>query len=105
MLFLLGWAARLVKYYKDGSPTGELTVPDIKSEREIELQVIADNNTFEIGQVLEATITSIKGNRVTYRMLDTILLTEKEPKFVKKDNPTEGSTQKVEILALKEMAP
>ena len=102
MLFLLGWAARLVKYYKDGSPTGELTVPDIKSERETELQAIADNNTFEIGQVLEATITSIKGNKVTYRMLDTILLTEKEPKFVKKENPTEGSTQKVEILALKE---
>ena len=48
MLFLLGWAARLVKYYRDGSPTGELTVPDIKSERETELQAITQlTNTFE----------------------------------------------------------
>ena len=60
MLFLLGWAARLVKYYKDGSPTGELTVPEIKSERETELKAVAEENAFEIGQVLDAKITSIK---------------------------------------------
>ncbi|MGI8934295.1 MAG: hypothetical protein ACR2FS_09500, partial [Phormidesmis sp.] len=40
MLFLLGWAARLVKYYKEGVPTGELKVPEIQSEREAELKAI-----------------------------------------------------------------
>ncbi len=102
MLFLLGWAARLVKYYKEGVPTGELKVPEIKSEREAELQVVAAANTFEVGQVLEATITTIKGNKVTYEILGTIRLTQKEPKLMKSVELAEGQTLNVEISALRE---
>ena len=102
MLFLLGWAARLVKYYKEGVPTGELTVPEIKSEREIELQAVAETHSFEVGQTLEAIIAAVRGNKVTYEILGTIRLTQKEPKLFKKSTPTEGQIQSVEITALKE---
>ncbi|MEL6454882.1 MAG: hypothetical protein AAFQ40_09225 [Cyanobacteria bacterium J06623_5] len=103
MLVFLGWAARLIKYYKEGVPTGEkLTVPAVQSKREAELQAVVADNTFEVGQVLEATITAIRGNKVTYEILGTIRLTEKEPKLLKKSNPSEGHSQEVEIIGLRE---
>lgn len=101
MLFLLGWAARLVKYYKEGVPTGELKVPEIKSEREVELQAITSEHDFKVGQTLEATITAIKGNKVTYEILKTIKLTQKEPKLVKAGSITEGQILKVKVVSLK----
>ena len=102
MLHLLGWAARLVKYYKDGSPVGELKVPEIKSEREAELQAVAAENEFKLGQVLEATIKVIKGTKVTYEILETIRLTQKEPKLLKNSVLSEGQDMKVKISALKD---
>lgn len=102
MLFLLGWAARLVKYYKEGVPTGELKVPEIKSEREAELMAVTAANTFEVGQILEATITTIKGNRVTYEIFGTIKLTQKEPKLIKTGSLIEGQALNVKIISLKE---
>ena len=101
MLFLLGWAARLVKYYKEGLPTGELKVPEIKSEREVELQAVAADNTFAVGQVLDAIILSIKGNKVTYEVLGTIRLTQKEPKLIKLRALIENQLLQVEISEIK----
>jgi ABC-type uncharacterized transport system ATPase subunit len=49
---------------------------------------------------LEATVTAVKGNKVTYEILGTIKLTEKEPKKAK--SLSEGQKVKVEILDLKE---
>ena len=102
MLFLLGWAARLVKYYKEGVPTGELKVTEIKSEREMELEAVVASNIFEVGQTLEATITAIKGNKVTYEILGTIRLTQKEPKLMKAGVLTEGQSLTVKITTLKD---
>ena len=102
MLLLLGWAARLVKYYKDSSPVGELTVSEIKSEREIELAAVAAENKFEEGQRLDATVTAIKGNKVTYEILGTIKLTQKEPKLVKSGNLSVGQVIKVSVASVKE---
>ena len=102
MLFLLGWAARLVKYYKEGVPTGELKVPEIKSEREIELRAIAAENTFEVGQTLDAKITAVKGKKITYEILNAIKLTQKEPTLLKSHTLSEGQLLKVEISVLKE---
>jgi ABC-type uncharacterized transport system ATPase subunit len=45
-------------------------------------------------------VTAVKGNKVTYEILGTIRLTEKEPK--KAQSLSEGQTIKVEILDLKE---
>ncbi|MEM8806726.1 MAG: hypothetical protein AAGF01_11920 [Cyanobacteria bacterium P01_G01_bin.38] len=101
MLFLLGWAARLVQYYDKGVPTGEIERPEIKSEREAELQAVAAANTFRVGQTLEATIKAIKTNKITYEILGTIRLTQKEPKLLKNCTLAEGQMLKVKITALK----
>jgi ABC-type uncharacterized transport system ATPase subunit len=53
-----------------------------------------------VGQILDATVTGVKGNKVTYEILETIKLTEKEPKKAKL--LSEGQMVKVEIVSLKE---
>lgn len=99
MLHLLGWVARLVQYYDKGVPTGEISKPEVMSEREAELKVVKDSNTFEVGQQLEAKVTAIKGNKVTYEMIGTIRLTQKEPK--RAGSMSEGQTMKVEVIQLR----
>ena len=100
MLFLLGWAARLVKYYKEGVPTGELKVPEIKSERKVELLAIAEANTFVVGQVIDATMAAIKNNKVTYDMVGGIRKTVKKPKKSPDSEFFVGKQVKVEITDL-----
>ena len=102
MLVLLGWAARLVKYYKDGSPTGELKVPEIKSEREAELKAVTEAHSFEVEQLLEAVIIAIKKSKVTYEILGTIRQTISEHKLLKSCNLSVGQKISVEITALRE---
>lgn len=84
MLLILSWAARLVQYYDKGVPTGEIERPNVMSEREAEIQAVTQANTFEVGQELEATVAAIKGNKVTYEILGSIKLTQKEPKLAVK---------------------
>ncbi|NET08647.1 MAG: hypothetical protein F6K09_13245 [Merismopedia sp. SIO2A8] len=100
MLVILGWTARLVKYYDQGVPTGETSRPTVTSEREAEIQAITQANTFEVGQELEAIATTIKGNKVTYEILGTIKLSQKEPKLASK--LTEGQTVAVTIQSLRD---
>jgi len=100
MLLMLSWAARLVRYYDKGVPTGEIEQPTVTSERVAEIQAVTQAQTFEVGQELNATVIAIKGNRVTYEILGTIRLTQKEPKLA--DKLTEGQEATVRIEALKE---
>jgi hypothetical protein len=100
MLYILSWAARLVRYYDKGVPTGEIEQPTVRSEREAEIQAITQANKFEVGQELEATITSVKGNKVTYEILGSIKLTQKEPKLASK--LSEGQLLKVRIESLRD---
>jgi uncharacterized membrane protein len=53
-----------------------------------------------VGQIVEAKVTAVKGNKVTYEILGTIRLTEKEPK--KAQSFSEDQVVKVEVLDLKE---
>ncbi|MEH2381087.1 MAG: hypothetical protein V7K27_19740 [Nostoc sp.] len=104
MLKILGWAMRLMRYYKV-SPIDEMSIsesPQVEqvSERQAEIAVVFHSQKFEINQVLDATVLSVKGNRVTYEMLGTIKLTEKEPK--KAASLKEGQVVKVKITALKD---
>jgi len=94
----------LMRYYKV-SPIEEISIspsPQVEeiSERQAEIAKVISNNSFEVGQVLEATVTAKKGNKITYGILETIKLTEKEPKKAAFLN--EGQVVKVEILELKE---
>lgn len=100
MLQILGWAARLMLYYKEAGPIGELPQPPIQSEREAEIQAVSAAHRFEVGQKLEVTVLSIKTNKVTYEILGTIKLTTKEPKVAAV--LTEGQITTVEVVALKE---
>lgn len=101
MLQILGWASRLMRYYANaGQPIGEITAPVVESARQAEIAEVISTHDFAIGQILEATVTAVKGNKVTYEILRTIKLTEKEPKKAK--FLSQGQTVKVEILDLKE---
>lgn len=100
LLQILGWSARLMRYYKEGGAIGEITTLIAESTRQVEIATTTSTHNFAIGQILAATVTVIKGNKVTYEILGTIKLTEKEPK--KAQTLSEGQTVKVEILDLKE---
>ncbi|ABD01576.1 conserved domain protein [Synechococcus sp. JA-2-3B'a(2-13)] len=131
MLQILGWAARLARYYKDGGvPIGEIpppqgSQPNDNSGRKDSVPQGAGNKSqddrqqqnhqhqqdqaqhqarkarFQTGQKLKATITNIKGNEVTFQILDTdTKLTQKEPK--RAGSLSVGQEVQVEVLGLKE---
>ncbi|MEM6838056.1 MAG: hypothetical protein AAF609_14515 [Cyanobacteria bacterium P01_C01_bin.120] len=100
MLYILSWAARLVQYYDKGVPTGEIEQPTVQSEREAEIQAVTQANKFEVGQELEAIVTAIKGNKVTYEILGAIKLTAKEPKKASSLSP--GQQVIVKVIGLKD---
>ncbi len=103
MLYLLGWAARLAQYYGKGVPTGEIARPEVISEREAELKAFSEENKFEVGQKLAAKVAAIKkGNKVTYEILETIRLTQKEVKLLKANALQEGQEVTVEVSELKD---
>ncbi|MEA5513325.1 hypothetical protein [Nodularia sp. UHCC 0506] len=104
MLKILGWAMRLMRYYKV-SPIEDISIllsPQVEviSERQAEIAEVFSSQKFTVGQILEATVLSIKGNRVTYEILETIKLTEKEPR--KAASLKEKQVVKVKIIALKD---
>jgi len=66
ILQVLGWAVRLVFYYEQSPPVGEVVMPEQES--------------FEVGKELNAIVRNIKGTQVTYEVLGAIRLTQKEPK-------------------------
>jgi hypothetical protein len=104
MLKILGWAMRLMRYYKV-SPVEEMTVTEIPqqeqlSERQAEIAKVLESHKFDVDQILDATVLSVKGNKVTYEILGTIKITEKEPK--KAASLSEGQVVKVKIVAQKD---
>lgn len=100
MLEILGWSARLMKYYREAGPIEEIVAPVAESARPAEIAQVMQSQEFKIGQILEAKVTKINGNKVTYEILGTIKLTEKEPK--KAQSLSEDQVVQVEILDLKE---
>lgn len=113
MLQILGWAARLACYYKDGGiPIGEIpqgagnkSQDDRQQQNHQHQQDQAQHQArkacFQTGQKLKATITNIKGNEVTFQILDTdTKLTQKEPK--RAGSLSVGQEVQVEVLDLKE---
>ncbi|MEG4496209.1 hypothetical protein QUB05_26530 [Microcoleus sp. F10-C6] len=100
LLQILGWASRLMRYYKEAGPIVEVVAPVVESGRQVEIAKAIGSHEFAIGQIVEAKVTAVKGNKVTYEILGTIRLTEKEPK--KAQSLSEEQTVKVEILDIKE---
>jgi hypothetical protein len=100
LLQILGWASRLMRYYKEAGPIGEVVAPVVESARQVEIAKAIGSHEFAVGQVVEAKVTAVKGNKVTYEIMATIRLTEKEPKNAQFFS--EGQVVKVEVLDLKE---
>jgi hypothetical protein len=100
LLQILGWASRLMRYYKEAGPIGEVVAPVVESARQVEIAKAIGSHEFAVGQIVEAKVTAVKGNKVTYEILGTIRLTEKEPK--KAQSLSEGQVVKVEVLDIKE---
>ncbi|PHM10358.1 hypothetical protein [Nostoc sp. 'Peltigera malacea cyanobiont' DB3992] len=104
MLKILGWAMRLMRYYKV-SPIEEISIsesPQVKqvSERQAEITEVASHLKFDVNQILDATVTAKKGNKVTYEILEKIKLTQKESK--KAEFISEGQIVRVEVVDIKE---
>ena len=104
ILHILGWVTRLMRYYKDaGVPIGDIIPPSAftpESARQKEIAQLVESQDFHEGKILQATVTKINGNRVTYEILGTIKLTEREPR--KASLLQEGQTVDVKIISLKE---
>ena len=104
ILQILGWVSRLMKYYNNsGVPIGEITVPTavvIESARQAEIAKVTESQEFKEGDIIDAKVTKINGNKVSYEILGIIKLTEKEPK--KASVLQEGETVKVKIVSLKD---
>lgn len=110
LLHILGWTARLIRYYQEGGVIGEpSTTPQTapaattqlqESERQAEIRTIAQNQNFQVGQQIAATVKNIKGKEVTYELPGEIKLKVKEPK--KYGELSAGQSVQVEILELRE---
>ena len=104
ILQILGWVSRLMKYYNNsGVPMGEITVPTavvLESARQAEISKISESKEFKEGDTIDAKVTKINGNKVSYEILGIIKLTQKEPK--KASVLQEGQTVKVEVTEIKE---
>ncbi len=95
---------------KEGGVIGEpLTTPQTasaattqgqESQRQAEIRAIAQNQNFQVGQQVEATVKSIEGKEVTYELPGGIKLTVKEPK--RYSELSVEQTVQVEILELRE---
>lgn len=107
MLEILGWAGRLIPYYQ-ASPIPELMTAapiEVESIRQAERRQAAKAASFQVGQVVEATIAKIDGNKVTYQLPGELRLTQKEPKHFrepKRFKLTVGQQVQVEITELRE---
>jgi len=72
------------------------TIDELFEELDIDINL----DEFAVGQVLEAKVIAIKGNKVTYQILETIEITVKEP--IKVKSLSEGQIVKVEIVEIDE---
>ncbi len=108
MLKILGWAARLIKYYKknsvaeDSISATKVPEPSVSKRQEEIAQQVAESN-FSEDQIVDAIVTNKnpKGKKVTYTIVDTtIKLTNKEPKYY--DKLSEEQQVKVKIIKLED---
>lgn len=80
MLEVLGWAGRLIGYYK-GMPIAEIMIGeptiDLAAEKRAMILKAAAVAGYEVGQRLTVMITGIKGKEVTYAVSEQIKLTQK----------------------------
>ncbi|PMB53544.1 hypothetical protein CEN39_03845 [Fischerella thermalis CCMEE 5201] len=96
ILEILGWAFRLFNYYKV-TPLEHFEKLSL-SNRQLEIQTAAKSQNLQEGDEIEANITKISGNKVTYQILNIFSKTVKEPKHY--TSLSVGQTVIVEITEI-----
>ncbi len=86
MLQILGWVTRMMRYYKSGGSTDFV---EVETSQE-----------FKQGDVVEAAIANKKNVEVTYKLSNSISLTQKEHK--KANSLSVGQVVKVQILEVRD---
>ena len=117
MLQILGWVTRLMRYYKSGGSVAEMveragtSTESSTPSRQAEIAKVLQSQNFKIGQILEAKVTNIQSNKVTYEILGKIKLTQKEPKIYQQlsvqqkvnvkitEIKEDGSIKKIQLLS------
>ncbi len=108
MLQVLGWAARLMQYYKEAGPIGELnivSVDDIPSEaqkiREEKINQLVASESLEVGKQLDAIVLGKKqkGSEVTYEIAGVPFKEREKKQF---DAIPDNGSVIVEIKSLKD---
>jgi hypothetical protein len=75
MIEVLGWSSRLFI-----AASLETFDESTQTNRQMEIQTAAKSQNLQIGDEIEAEITKISGNKVTYQLLNIFSKTVKEPK-------------------------
>ncbi|MBD2491471.1 hypothetical protein [Aulosira sp. FACHB-615] len=101
ILEILGWTFRLFNYYKV-TPLEDFEKLSV-SNRQMEIQTVAKSQNLQIGNKIEANITKISGNKVTYQLLNIFSKTVKEPKHY--TSLKTGQTVIVEITEIEDGVP
>ncbi|WP_166482456.1 hypothetical protein [Scytonema sp. UIC 10036] len=86
MLQILGWVTRMMRYYKSGGSTDFVEVET--------------SQKFKQGDIVEAAIANKKNVEVTYKLSNSISLTQKEHK--KANFLSVGQVVKVQILEVRD---
>jgi hypothetical protein len=101
VLTILGWSARLFKFYKQKIESGEelppiqaVTRPTSKTQN---IAIEASSN-FQIEQIIDATVIKINGIKVSYQVGNIFIRNEKEHKYATKLK--EKQNVKVKITAI-----
>jgi antitoxin YefM len=98
-IYLLSSPANAARLYAALEQAKARTVkPQTIDEMFEELE--SDSHDFAVGEILNAKVIGIKGNKVTYEILENVKLTKNEPK--KARYLSEGQTVKVKIVNIGE---
>lgn len=98
ILPILAWSCRLMRYYQNGGPIGEISPQ--QSARQMEIEAANRSLSFSLGQVIDAKVTkkTDKKKKVTYEIAGAIKLTENNSKGF--GEVIEGQVVKVQVVKL-----
>jgi len=109
MLQILGWVARMMRYYKSGGSI-EVVSTNAATTHQTEIEPVLRcgsrrkaSQELSIDDIVDATITNIKGVEVTYTIQESIKSTQKEHRKV--NYLSVGQVVKVRIVEMKNGKP
>ncbi|GAB1543764.1 hypothetical protein NUACC21_64400 [Scytonema sp. NUACC21] len=98
MLQILGWVARIMRYYKSGGSTDFVKLETEAAKPNTITKV--PSQEFKLGDIVEAAIANKKNVEVTYKLSNAISLTQKEHKKV--NSLSVGQVVKVKIVEVRD---